>query len=360
MIISRTAIFVRSGLPMEIVDVPIAPLRSHEILVRVEMATLCRSDLATYLGKRIESSPTILGHEVAGRIAEFGSEAPRVDLRGESLQVGDRITWGIFASDPSSDMALRGMPQKGPDRVKYGHEQHAADHTLHGGLAQYMILRRHTPVIKIDEKVPVQVAALINCAVATIAGAFRTAGPIQGKDILVSGAGMLGVMACAMARSLGASRIGAIDIDSGRLETAKQFGADFAVLLPRDWSTKQSIELPGLDSMDVVIETSGVPWSMERTIEKLGVGGIAVWIGAVHPDRSVSLNAERIVRNLITIRGLHNYNIDDFRTAVDFIERHHESLPVRELVDDQFSLDQIEQAFEHAKDCNAYRVGIHL
>lgn len=360
MITSRTAIFVRSGLPMEIVQVSIPPLRSHEILVRVEMATLCRSDLATYFGKRIEPSPTILGHEVVGRIADFGSEAARVDLRGESLRVGDRITWGIFASDPSSDMAQRGMPQKGTDRLKYGHEQLTATHTLHGGLAQYMILRRHTPVIKIDEKVPVQVAALVNCAVATVAGAFRAAGPIQGKDILVSGAGMLGVMACAMARSLGASCVGAMDIDSGRLEIARRFGADFTVLIPRDCSHSQSIELSGRESIDGVIETSGVPWSMERTIEKLAIGGVAVWIGAVHPDRLVSLNAERIVRNLITIRGLHNYNIDDFRTAVDFIERHHESLPVRELVDDQFGLDQIDQAFEHAKDCNPFRVGIHL
>lgn len=360
MITSRTAIFVRSGLPMEIVEIPIPPLRSHEMLVRVEMVTLCRSDLATFFGKRIEPSPTILGHEVVGRIADFGPEAPSVDLRGASLQVGDRVTWGIFASEPNSDMAKRGMPQKGVGLVKYGHEQLAANHTLHGGLAQYMILRRHTPVIKIDENVPVQVAALINCAVSTVAGAFRTAGPIQGKSILVSGAGMLGVMACAMARSLGASRVGAMDIDSGRLEIAKQFGADFTVLIPSDCSHTQSIELPGIDSIDVVIETSGVPWSMERTIEKLGVGGIAVWIGAVHPDRSVSLNAERIVRKLITIRGLHNYNIDDFRAAVEFIERHHGELPVRERVDDQFGLDQIHQAFEHAKNCNAFRVGIHL
>ena len=360
MITSRTAIFVRSGLPMEIVEVPVPPLRSHEILVRVEMVTLCRSDLATYFGKRIEPSPTILGHEVVGRIADFGSEAARIDLRGGSLHVGDRITWGIFASDPHSDMAQRGMPQKGEGLVKYGHEQLAANHTLHGGLAQYMILRRHTPVIKIDENVPVQVAAIVNCAVATVAGAFRTAGPVHGKKILISGAGMLGLMACAMARSLGASHVGAMDIDSGRLEIARRFGADGTVLVPRDGSGAQSIELPGIDSVDAVIETSGAAWSMERTIEKLGIGGVAVWIGAVHPDRFVSLNAERIVRKLITIRGLHNYNTDDFRAAVEFIERHHGELPVRELVDDPFGLDQIDQAFEHAKDCNPFRVGIHL
>lgn len=360
MITSRTAIFVRSGLPMEIVEVPIPPLSFQEILVRVEMVTLCRSDLATFFGKRIEPSPTILGHEVVGRIADFGPEAPIVDLRGESLRVGDRITWGIFASDPNSDMAQRGMPQKGVGLVKYGHEQLAENHTLHGGLAQYMILRRHTPVIKIDEDVPVQVAALVNCAVSTVAGAFRTAGPIRGKKVLVSGAGMLGVMACAMARSLGASRVGAMDIDSARLEIARRLGAGFTALIPQDSLGEPSIELPGLDSVDVVIETSGVPWSMERTIEKLGIGGVAVWIGAVHPDRLVSLSAERIVRKLITIRGLHNYNIDDFRAAADFIERHHGELPVRELVDDQFALDQIHQAFEHAMNCNAFRVGIHL
>lgn len=356
---SKAAVFSQSGHPMELIDLPIPPLKSHEILVRNEMVALCRSDLATYSGKRIEPSPTILGHEIVGRIADFGPGSSRHDLRGDLMQIGDRITWAIFASDPCSDMSKRGMPQKGPDRFKYGHEQLTIEKTLHGGLAQHMILRAHTPVIKISMEVPLPVAAVVNCAVATVAGAVRIAGPLSEKRVLVSGAGMLGVLACAMARRHGARRVGAVDIDEDRLRTAKTFGADFTVALPTI-EREEAIRLPDLDTVDVVIEASGVPWSMEKTLEKLDVGGIAVWIGAVHPTRSVAVDSERLVRNLISIRGLHNYNVDDFLEAVRFVETDHSSLPVRELIEDRFELDQIDDAFAFAMKSKAFRVGVRL
>jgi putative phosphonate catabolism associated alcohol dehydrogenase len=360
MMISRTAVFARAGLPIEIVEIEVPPLGPHEVLVRNEMATLCRSDLATYTGQRIEPTPTILGHEVVGRICDFGPGASRVDLRGEPLRIGDRITWAIFASDPASPMAARGMPQKSADRCKYGHEQITFERTLHGGLSQYIILRPHTPIIKISEDIPVRVAAITNCALATIAGAFRLAGPERDRKILVSGAGMLGVLACAMAQCLGAAHVVAMDIDPARLAMARRFGADSGIVLPIEFDSVQSLEPPAFGAFDLVIEASGVPWSMEKTLPLLGVGGVAVWIGAVSPVRPVSLPAEQIVRNLLTIRGLHNYNVDDFLASVTFLETYHQRFPLMELIDDRFSLDEINDAFEYAIAANPYRVGVHL
>lgn len=357
---SRAAVFSRSGLPIEIVDIAIPLLQSGEILVRNEMAALCRSDLATCSGKRVELSPTILGHEVVGRVADFGPGAPRVDLRGSPLNVGDRITWAIFASDPTSEMAMRGMPQKGPGRFKYGHERLDGTNTLHGGLAEHIILRPHTPLIRIEEEVPVQVAAIVNCAVATIAGALRTAGAIEERRVFISGSGMLGVLACAMARFRGASRVAAMDIDAGRLEIAKRFGADVTIEIESVPERASSIALSNFEAVDVVVETSGVPGSMEATLEKLAVGGVAVWVGAVHPDRPIALDAQHIVRNLLAIRGLHNYNTGDFLAAVEFIESIHRTLPIRDLVEDAFGLDQINEAFAYAMSSKAFRVGVHL
>jgi putative phosphonate catabolism associated alcohol dehydrogenase len=351
---------------MEIIGVEIPPLNSHEILVRNEMTTLCRSDIATYSGKRIESTPTILGHEVVGRVYEFGANASRTDLRGTHLQIGDRVTWGIFASDPASEMSMRGMPQKGADRFKYGHERLAAGKTLHGGLSEFMILRPHTPIIKIAEEVPVPVAAITNCAVATVAGALRLAGSVKDRRVLISGAGMLGVLACAMAREAGARRVGAMDIDAGRLDMAKRFGADHTIKLPRDSLPPIEVEsvhpntIDHRNSVDIVIEASGVPSSMEKTLEMMAIGGIAVWIGAVSPCRPVNMQAEHIVRNLISIRGLHNYNTEDFRSAVEFIEMAHDVFPIRELIHDHFTLDRIDEAFRYAISINPFRVGVRL
>lgn len=363
---SKTAVFSGSGNPMNIIGVEIPPLKKHEILVRNEIATLCRSDIATYSGKRIEPTPTILGHEVVGRVHEFGPDASRTDLRGSQIQIGDRITWGIFASDPASEMSKRGMPQKGDDRFKYGHERIATDKTLHGGLSEFMVLRPHTPMIKIAEEVPVAVAAITNCAVATVAGAYRLAGTVKDRRVLISGAGMLGVLACAMAREAGARRVGAMDIDAGRLDIAKRFGADHTIKLPRDSDPPIEVEsvnpntIDHRNSVDIVIEASGVPSSMEKTLEMMAVGGTAVWIGAVSPCRPVSIQAEHIVRNLISIRGLHNYNTEDFRNAVEFIETAHLAFPIRELIHDHFTLEQIDEAFQYAMRVNPFRVGVHL
>lgn len=360
MMISRSAVFVRAGVPIEIVELEVPPLGPHEVLVRNEMATLCRSDLATYTGKRMEPTPTILGHEVVGRIYDFGSDASRFDLRGEPLNIGDRVTWAIFASDPESPMAARGIPQKSADLFKYGHEQLTADRTLHGGLSQHIVLRAHTPIMKIAEDVPVPVAAITNCAVATVAGAFRIAGPVRDRTVLVSGAGMLGVLACAMAQGLGAARVGAMDIDPVRLEMAARFGADFRMDLPTELDSVRNLGPPDCGSVDIIIETSGVPWSMEKSLPLLSVGGIAVWIGAVSPDRPVSIAAETVVRNLLSIHGLHNYNTTDFLAAVAFVESCHLRYPIRELVHDRFTLEQIEEAFAYAIATHPYRVGVHL
>jgi putative phosphonate catabolism associated alcohol dehydrogenase len=360
MAVAKTAVFLGVNRPLELIDIPIPPLQPRQFLIRNELTTLCRSDLTTYCGKRIEPTPTILGHEIVGRIEAFGPDTPRYDLRGTELRVGDRVTWAIFASDPTSDMAHRGMPQKAPDRFKYGHEPISEENTLHGGLSEYTILRAHTPILKIDERVPMQVAAIVNCAVATVAGALRIAGEIRGRRVLVSGAGMLGVLACAMAQQFGASHVSAIDVQSDRLAIAKEFGAELTLTVPTKEELLHSVDLSPLHGTDVVLEMSGVPWSMEKTLETLGIGGTAVWIGAIHPTRPVAVDAEKVVRNLLSIRGLHNYNTEDFCKAVDFIESHDTLKAVRDLVHDPFTLDQVNEAFEYAINMNPFRVGVHL
>jgi len=177
----KVVYFETPELPLKLEEIEIPELKNQEILVKNEYATLCRSDIYTFTGARKEKSPTILGHEIIGRIDTIAQNAPTLDLRGNSLQVGDRITWAIFASDPNDDNSKRGMPQKAADLFKYGHEQVTAESDLHGGLSEFTIIRKNTPIIKISESVPVPIAAIINCAVATVAGAIRLAGDLNGK-----------------------------------------------------------------------------------------------------------------------------------------------------------------------------------
>ena len=139
---SKIAVFYGAGKPLQLEECEIPALCQGEVLVKNEYVTLCRSDISTYTGKRIEKTPTILGHEIVGRVVALGEGNPVLDLEGRPLAIGERVTWAIYASNPDGEMARRGIPQKAPDLFKYGHEQLTERNTLHGGLAEYTLLRR--------------------------------------------------------------------------------------------------------------------------------------------------------------------------------------------------------------------------
>jgi len=357
---STTAIFKTSQQLLELTKLEIPPLQKGEILVCNEYTSLCKSDLHTYTGKRQEKSPTILGHETVGRIVGFGESAPTQDGRGTTLQINDRISWAIFSSDPHSVLSQKGIPQKAENLFKYGHEQLTATCTLHGGLSQYTILRPNTPIVKLDETIPVQLASIINCSVATVAGALRLAEGVEGKTLLVSGAGMLGMVACAMAKTQGATTVVALDVDKQRLAWAKAFGADIILHTSDDLDKALKTQLGVGNPIDIVLEMSGVPDAIENTLDLLAIGGMAVWVGAVMPQRKLAISAEQIVRKLQTIRGLHNYNSDDFIAAVLFMEKYHLTFPFDKLIHDEFCLNDINEAFAYALHHNPFRVGVRI
>jgi putative phosphonate catabolism associated alcohol dehydrogenase len=357
---SKVAIFTKANQPIGISTVNIPILDKGQILVKNEYVTLCKSDINTFCGKRIERTPTILGHEIVGRIVAFGENASQKDERGNALHVGDRITWAIFASNPQSELSKNGIPQKAPDLFKYGHEMISLESHLHGGLAEYIILRANTPIIKIEESIPLPVAALVNCSVATVAGALRLAGNINNKKVLISGIGMLGVIACAMCHTLGAASVFALDIDRHRLDTALHFGANHSNPIDNKLLDQIKQVYGSSAPFDVVLELSGQPSSMELTLDLLNIGGVAVWVGATYPARDTQINAEKLIRNILTIKGLHNYNREDFISAVNFIENQYQNFPFNALIDDHYSLDDVNDAFQEAIKMNPFRVGIRL
>ncbi|MCB0631377.1 MAG: zinc-binding dehydrogenase [Lewinella sp.] len=356
----KIAVFTLPDTPFALQEVDIPPLGPGEILVKNEYVTLCRSDLNTYSGKRREKTPTILGHEIVGRIVSRHEAHPGTDERGQHLHLNDRISWAIYASDPADALSQAGIPQKAADLFKYGHERITATSNLHGGLAEYTLLRRNTPIVKIDETLPLPQAAIINCAVATVSGAIRLAGDLIGKNVLVSGAGMLGMIACAMSKTAGAARVVAMDINPVRLERACDFGADLGVVGDELEDDTLVSTMGNEQPFHIVIELSGVAEAMEKSLQLLAVGGMAVWVGATYPQRDLRINAEQIVRHLWTIRGLHNYNQHDLVAAVQFMEKHHLDFPFATLIYDGFSLDQVNEAFVYGLEESPFRVGIRI
>lgn len=348
--VPKFASFVDCNQKFSINYQPLPVLKEGEILVKNLCTSLCRSDIHTYQGKRDEKSPTILGHEIVGVIEQLGPQAPLRDVRGNELKIGDKLTWAIFASSPEDMLSIAGIPQKAKDLFKYGHEQITEYSHFHGGLSDYTILRKKTPLAILNNELPNEIASLINCSVATVAGAIRLAGELKGKTVLVYGAGMLGIIACAMASKMGAINIIAVDQNKERLEISKKFGAT------QTHTPKAASEL----KVDIVLEFSGAISAMEISIHLLHIGGAAIWVGAVFAQPPVQINAEYIVRNLITIKGLHNYNNEDFINAVSFMEMNHKDFEFEQLIKKGFVLEEVEAAFEYAVNHNPFRVSIDL
>lgn len=331
-------------------------LRPGEALVALTYATICTSDLHTYYGRREGPRPSILGHEMIGKIVEAGPGGVR-DYYGDLLKVGDTVTWSVYAHDHEGEMARKGIPQKSKGLFKYGHEKLKGDHLLSGGFASHCRLKEGTDIFKLPPDLAPRAAAPINCTHATIAGALRLAGDLTGKNVLVIGAGMLGLSACAMSREAGAGRVWAMDIVGDRLETSLRFGVDayLDARLPADDTTDWVSKHGGVD---VVIETSGVASAMEMGLALLNIGGISVWVGAVYTQRSLQLEAEQVVRKILTIKGLHNYTPKDLATAVRFVVANQHRYPFEELVGEEFRLSELDRAFSAANELGYYRVGV--
>lgn len=356
--VARVALFDGPGRPFRLVDLPLRALRDAEILVRVNCCTICGSDLHTVAGRRSEPTPCILGHEIVGRIERFGPDVPRLDLRGTPLTEGDRITWTSCASCGECFYCRNELPQKCDRIFKYGHQSIESINPLSGGLADFCVLLPGTGIVKLAAEMPEETACPANCATATIAATLRIAGGCHGKSVLIQGAGMLGLTACAMARTAGASAVICTDINDDRLDMAKRFGANQVVQASEERLKEIVLEVTAGRDVDLALELSGSTQAMETGLEVLRIGGSAVWVGAVYPTPAISIKPEMFVKRWITLHGVHNYAPVDLLAAIDFLALNQKRYPLAELVARQYSLAEIDRAFHDAQTSGAVRIAV--
>jgi D-arabinose 1-dehydrogenase-like Zn-dependent alcohol dehydrogenase len=222
----RAAVYDAPNAPFQVREYPLRDVRPGEALVRVTMATICRSDIHSYQGHRPNPCPGILGHEIIGIIDQLGSEV-RTDLRGDALAVGDRVTWTeFFADGPSYYRDVHDMPQKAPGVRKYGHDHVDEDPHFLGGFAEYCYILPGTGILKLPDGLPDAEAAPLNCGVATMIAVTEAAEIGPGDSVVVQGLGLLGLYGCAIAKARGAARVIALDTVEERLAMGRRFGAD--------------------------------------------------------------------------------------------------------------------------------------
>ncbi|MEN2487162.1 zinc-binding dehydrogenase [Flavobacterium sp. B11] len=336
-------------------------LKKGEILVKNKYATLCGSDLHTFTGRRKEPSPIVLGHEIVGEIIEMAPNEPFYDLNGNVLKLGDIITWTIFAAPNEDEFVKDKMPQKSASLFKYGHVKFTEEEKFNGGLGTHCVLKKGTGILKLPSSINQKFAPIINCAGATAMAAFRLIDTIENKNVLILGAGVLGLIAASIVDQKKAASITVLDIDDERLIKSKDFGAKYI------YNAQSPIaELENITSQfykkgfDVIIDMSGSVEAIKTGLKFSAIGAQHIWIGAVTPTEDIAINPETMIRKLLSIKGMHNYNFEDFVNAVSFFEDHFEDYPFQTFIEKEFELKETKEAFEYAIKHKPFRVLINI
>ncbi|VTS06960.1 zinc-binding dehydrogenase [Tuwongella immobilis] len=355
---SRAVLFTRAQEPFRVVDYPDPEPMGGEIRVRIRCCTICRSDLHTHSGRRVQPSPTILGHEITGRIDAFGPDARRVDAAGQPAEIGTRVTWAIAVGCGDCFYCQDDLPQKCEKPFKFGHTQVDPQRPLGGGLADTVMLTPLTQWFCVPDSVSDSMAAPANCATATVAGLLRTAGTIANRSVLVLGAGVLGVTACAMAQSLGASRVMVCDPSAESQQRAREFGAtDTSGVDPSDQRAMIADATAGRGA-DVVLELAGVASSVQSAMQLARIGGQVILAGTVAPTPGVTFDPEQVVKRMLRISGVHNYHPRDLRAALDFLAGPGRAYPFESLVSRRYALAEVDAAFSDAHAHPGVRIAV--
>jgi putative phosphonate catabolism associated alcohol dehydrogenase len=358
---AKAAVYEAPNAPFALKEFPLRPAKRGEVLVRVTMSTICRSDIHSYEGRRPNPCPGILGHEIIGVIEEIGEGIDK-DMRGDSLKVGDRVTWSEYFFDGQCYYReVLDMPQKCHGVRKYGHDLAEQDPHFLGGFAEYCYILPGTWILKLPPELSDEEATPLNCGVATMVSVTQAAEIQMGDAVVIQGLGLLGLYGAAMAKARGARCVIGLDSVASRLAVAKRFGADHVVdvgLVPAHCVIDEVRKLCRPDGADAVIEVCGVPEVIPQGLQMLRTGGRYVLGGLVNPNANVTIDANMLVKRWITMRGIHNYHPRHLIQALDFVRSNRERFPFKNIVDSKFALKDLDAAFKKASERSVLRAAI--
>ena len=357
----RLAVYDAPNRPFEIRLFPVREPRAGEVLVKIRMSTICRSDIHTYLGHRPGPCPGLLGHEIIGDIVALGAGVTH-DMRGDALAPGDRITWSeYFIPGNSYYTEVLDLPQKSPGVDKYGHMAATTEPHHHGGFGDYCYVLPRSWILKLPQGLTDEEATPINCGVATMACVTEKAEVGLGDSVVVQGLGLLGLYGAALAKGRGARVVVGLDTVASRRELGLKFGCDH-VLDPSAMTeaelVKQVRAICRPEGADAVIEVCGYPEVIPTGMQMLRTGGRYALGGVVNPNANVSIDANLVLRKLLTIRGVHNYHPRHLIEALDFVHANRARYPFHALVDGKYRLDEVGRAMHDAESRKVLRAAI--
>jgi threonine 3-dehydrogenase len=320
-------------------DVPEPSIGINDVLIRVKRASICGTDIHIYnwddWAQRTIPVPMVIGHEFAGEIVEVGSN------------VSDFFPGQIVSGE--------GHVVCGRCRNCLAGRRHLCAHTSGVGVnrpgcfAEYIALPMtnvwvHAPHVDLD------VASVFD----PFGNAVHTAltFPVLGEDVLVTGAGPIGLMAAAVARFAGARFVVITDVNPYRLELATKMGATAVVDVRHRTLADVQRELGMKEGFDVGLEMSGNPQAFADMVANMSHGGRIALLGI--PSEQIVIDWRTVIFGMLTIKGI--YGREMYETWYKMTVMLQSGLDIRPVITHKFPWSEFEQAFKVMREGNSGKV----
>ncbi len=311
------------------IDAPVPEIGPDDVLIKVNKTGICGTDIHIWnwdeWAARTVPVPLITGHEFAGEIVELGRNV-------EGLELGQRCSGEGHLIGKKSRQSRAGKFHLDPATRGIGVNEQ-------GAFAQYLRLPAFN-VVPLPDAIDDEIGAILD----PLGNAVHTAlsFDLLGEDVLITGAGPIGIMAAAVARHVGARHVVITDINQDRLDLA----ARVADVVPVNVGHQDLKEVVGnlkmKEGFDVGLEMSGNQRALDQMVESLVMGGRIALLG-IPPGKS-PVDWSRIVFKAITIKGVYGREI--FETWYKMIAMLENGLDVRNVITHRFKVADFHEGFE--------------
>jgi Threonine dehydrogenase and related Zn-dependent dehydrogenases len=337
---------------IKIKEFPMPEIGDGDILVKVEGCGICGTDAHEFKNDPFGLIPVALGHEGTGEIVKMGKNV-KMDSAGKALNIGDKVvTCMIFKDNPDITMFDLNKQNVGGADV-YGLLPDDEIH-LNGWFADYILIREGSTVFNVSDldlksRILIEPCAVLIHAVERA----KTTGILKfNSRVVVQGCGPIGLICIAVLRTMGIENIVAVDGEQKRLDFAKEMGAEQSV----NFKDHQGIEAlaKGVENAfggqpaDFAFQCTGSPAGHSNIYKFIRNGGGLCELGFFINGGDATINPHfDLCAKEITLVGSWVYTLRDYVTTIDFLKRAKGiGLPIDKLISHEFSLDDINEAFE--------------
>lgn len=349
---ARCAVMSRFNHPLSVEQFALPrDLKPGELLIEVELAGICGTDVHLHKGQLAIPLPLIMGHETTGRVAALGSSDAR-DWLGRALKPGDRVSFTVGRTCRECRYCrVHRLPSRCLKRKAYGVNTSCSEppHLL-GGYGQYHFLHADTAVFKLPDDLPSEALVGAGCALVTAVHGYERMGMSWGQSVLIQGSGPVGLAALAVAKEAGGRPIIVVGGPRERLERCRRFGADVTIDIDEAPDPARRLQMvrdatDGLGA-DIVVECVGMPIAVAEGWDLCRDGGKYLVLGHYGDAGSIPLNPHVITRKELTVFGSWGSEPQHWVAALDLLRTRRDRYPFHELITHRFKLDGVNEALQ--------------